>query len=47
MAYLVLVRHGQSVYNQKNLFTGWKDVPLSPLGIKEAKKADKLSAIVT
>ncbi len=30
--YLVLVRHGQSVWNQKNLFTGWKDPGLTELG---------------
>ena len=35
---LVLVRHGQSVWNAKNLFTGWKDVGLTDLGIAEAKK---------
>lgn len=33
---LVLVRHGQSVWNEKNLFTGWSDVELSQLGIQEA-----------
>lgn len=36
---LVLVRHGQSEWNLKNLFTGWKDVDLSPKGIEEAKAA--------
>lgn len=35
---LVLVRHGQSVWNAKNLFTGWKDVELTEAGIAEAKK---------
>lgn len=35
---LVLVRHGQSVWNAKNLFTGWKDVELTDVGIAEAKK---------
>ena len=39
MAYLVLVRHGQSIWNLKNIFTGWKDVDLSPKGRREAKKA--------
>ena len=34
---LVLVRHGQSDWNLKNLFTGWKDPDLTPLGIEEAK----------
>ena len=33
---LVLVRHGQSEWNLKNLFTGWKDPGLTELGIKEA-----------
>ncbi len=36
---LVLVRHGQSEWNLKNLFTGWKDVELSPKGVAEAKAA--------
>ena|SRR5436190_14801984 len=36
---LVLVRHGQSEWNLKNLFTGWKDVGLSETGIAEAKTA--------
>jgi 2,3-bisphosphoglycerate-dependent phosphoglycerate mutase len=36
---LVLVRHGQSDWNLKNLFTGWKDPDLSPQGIAEAKTA--------
>ncbi|QIK57720.1 2,3-diphosphoglycerate-dependent phosphoglycerate mutase [Erysipelothrix sp. HDW6A] len=39
---LVLVRHGQSVWNEKNLFTGWTDVDLSDLGQEEAKTAGKL-----
>ncbi|MBO9629545.1 MAG: 2,3-bisphosphoglycerate-dependent phosphoglycerate mutase [Shinella sp.] len=34
---LVLVRHGQSEWNLKNLFTGWRDVDLTPLGIQEAE----------
>jgi 2,3-bisphosphoglycerate-dependent phosphoglycerate mutase len=33
---LVLLRHGQSEWNQKNIFTGWMDVPLSLLGEEEA-----------
>jgi len=37
--YLVLVRHGQSTWNQKNLFTGWKDPELTELGKEEAFKA--------
>ena len=39
---LVLVRHGQSEWNAKNLFTGWKDVGLTELGIAEAEKGGKL-----
>lgn len=38
---LVLLRHGQSEWNLKNLFTGWRDVGLSPLGIEEAKEAGR------
>ena len=38
---LVLVRHGQSEWNQKNLFTGWKDPKLTHQGIKEAVEAGK------
>jgi 2,3-bisphosphoglycerate-dependent phosphoglycerate mutase len=36
---LVLVRHGQSDWNLKNLFTGWKDPDLTELGVTEAKAA--------
>lgn len=36
---LVLVRHGQSDWNLKNLFTGWKDPDLTPQGVAEAKAA--------
>ena len=39
---LVLVRHGQSEWNAKNLFTGWKDPKLTDLGIQEAIKAGEL-----
>ena len=38
---LVLVRHGQSEWNLKNLFTGWKDPGLTPKGIEEAHAAGK------
>lgn len=38
---LVLLRHGQSEWNLKNLFTGWRDVDLSPLGVEEAKEAGR------
>lgn len=39
MTKLVLIRHGQSLWNKANLFTGWKDVDLSDQGVAEAKKA--------
>jgi len=39
--YLVLVRHGQSEWNAKNLFTGWKDPDLTDKGIEEAVNAGK------
>jgi len=42
MAKLILIRHGQSVWNLQNRFTGWIDVPLSKKGIKEAQNAGKL-----
>ena len=38
---LVLVRHGQSEWNLKNLFTGWKDPDLTPRGVEEAKDAGR------
>ncbi len=38
---LVLVRHGQSEWNLKNLFTGWKDPDLTELGVAEAKEAGR------
>lgn len=41
MAYLVLVRHGQSQWNLENRFTGWVDVPLSPKGEEEAREAGR------
>lgn len=41
MSYLALVRHGQSDWNKKNLFTGWRDRPLTEQGKKEAKEAAK------
>ena len=40
--HLVLVRHGQSEWNAKNLFTGWKDPDLTQLGIDEAEKGGEL-----
>lgn len=39
MAKLILLRHGQSVWNKKDFFTGWVDIPLSPKGIEEAVEA--------
>ena len=39
---LILVRHGQSEWNAKNLFTGWKDPGLTELGLQEAKMAGSL-----
>jgi 2,3-bisphosphoglycerate-dependent phosphoglycerate mutase len=42
MIKLVLVRHGKSIWNKENKFTGWTDVELSEEGIKEAKEAGKL-----
>ena len=41
---LILLRHGNSVWNQENLFTGWVDVDLSDLGRKEANRAGELLA---
>ena len=42
MIKLVIVRHGQSMWNLENKFTGWTDVPLSEKGIEEAKNAGKI-----
>jgi 2,3-bisphosphoglycerate-dependent phosphoglycerate mutase len=42
MKKLVLLRHGESLWNRENRFTGWADVPLSEKGISEAKEAGKL-----
>lgn len=39
--YLVLVRHGESIWNKENKFTGWTDIGLSQKGIAEAKLAGK------
>ncbi|TFC20416.1 phosphoglyceromutase [Cryobacterium glucosi] len=41
---LILLRHGQSLWNQENLFTGWVDVRLSEQGAAEAKRAGELLA---
>jgi len=42
MPTLVLVRHGQSLWNLENRFTGWIDVPLSEQGVAEARRAGDL-----
>ena len=39
---LILLRHGQSVYNRQQRFTGWTDVPLSPEGEAESARAGRL-----
>src|ERR1700759_1810881 len=39
---LILVRHGQSIWNVENLFTGWHDVDLSELGREEARLAGEV-----
>lgn len=41
MSKLILVRHGQSEYNAKDLWTGWTDVPLTELGRTEARDAGR------
>ena len=42
MGKLILLRHGESVWNKKNIFTGWVDISLSKEGIREAFAAGKL-----
>lgn len=42
MTKLVLLRHGESIWNLENRFTGWTDVDLTPKGIEEAKEAARL-----
>lgn len=42
MPQLVLVRHGESVWNRENLFTGWTDVDLSERGMEESRNAGRL-----
>jgi 2,3-bisphosphoglycerate-dependent phosphoglycerate mutase len=41
MGRLILLRHGQSEWNKKNLFTGWIDIPLSAEGVEEAFNAGR------
>ena len=40
----MILRHGFSTWNEKNLFTGWVDVALSPIGVDEAKRAGRVIA---
>ena len=42
MPKLVLIRHGESTWNQTNRFTGWTDVDLTELGVEQAKNAGRL-----
>jgi 2,3-bisphosphoglycerate-dependent phosphoglycerate mutase len=42
MTVLVLLRHGESIWNQENRFTGWTDVDLSQKGVTEASQAGKI-----
>lgn len=42
MKKIVLLRHGESTWNQENRFTGWTDVDLTPEGLNEARNAGKL-----
>lgn len=41
MSTLVILRHGESLWNQENRFTGWVDVDLSEKGIHEAQRAGR------
>ncbi len=43
---LILIRHGESVWNKTNVFTGWVDVDLSKNGINEAVKAGEHIATI-
>ena len=42
MKKIILLRHGESVWNKENRFTGWTDVDLTEKGVEEAKKAGEL-----
>jgi 2,3-bisphosphoglycerate-dependent phosphoglycerate mutase len=42
MKTLVMLRHGESTWNQENRFTGWTDVDLTPKGVEEARAAGRL-----
>ena len=39
---LILIRHGESLWNFANLYTGWNDVALTPLGVTESKRVGQL-----
>ena len=39
MGKIILLRHGESEWNQQNRFTGWEDVPLTLKGVEEARRA--------
>ena len=41
---LILLRHGRSTWNDRNLFTGWHDCPLNDAGRAEARRAAELLA---
>nr|WP_320408751.1 histidine phosphatase family protein [Candidatus Brocadia sinica] len=42
MIKLIVVRHGESIWNYENIFTGWTDIDLSARGVAEAKQAGKI-----
>ena len=42
---VVMIRHGESAWNQENKFCGWYDADLSDLGIQEAKKAGQVQKV--
>ena len=42
MPTLIILRHGTSVWNKENIFTGWTDVPLAPEGEEESKRAGEM-----
>lgn len=44
---LVLLRHGESTWNEENRFTGWYDCPLSTKGVQEAKEAGQALKVRT
>ena len=44
---LFLIRHGQSIYNLENRFTGWKDVELTDLGTAQATEAGEILSKIT